>query len=336
MEKRTELFQLIEACNKVKVKDEFYGHYKQLMGLYIEIYFDNGHLIETREKILEVAKDYQSRFPQYITHYTRHNARRASKFNDQTFDYYQQTMDPEREFENWEVILRYKNNKEYVNTSYHYLSIYAQGVDYYDYNGNMTCYLPIEFLNEQGIEAFINMFKSYCTLLKADQAYAGISLIQNNYDNPPAFPFFKRFKGLDMGSFASGPSLNLRSLNIRSEEPREYMLIKPPSWLTALSERYLSQLGGKESLSPQMVGENKLHDYASGVIIQSMDLPRLMDVNYEQIDKNHINIAKILHPLSVQKIFDGYGFMEVPDGLDDVLEAEAWLNRFVPYFDKLD
>ncbi|MCC6552101.1 MAG: DUF3396 domain-containing protein [Polyangiaceae bacterium] len=105
--------------------------------------------------------------------------------------------------------------------------------------------------------------------------------------------------------------------------------IKGASWLTALSDRYVAELGGADRVEADLKaldGRFVVHRYEGGVLIQAGPRPELGDSERDVWPALYVKLAKYLKPIRVtqhnafQAEYLGPWF--------DKARSEAWLRRF--------
>jgi hypothetical protein len=168
-----------------------------------------------------------------------------------------------------------------------------------------------------------------CRTLRPVSGYGGISIIESpdssissRYE-PIVYQWAKCLPGLE----ADYPLSHGLWLTNGREGGRDG--IKGGNWLTALSDRYITELGGADKIEADlkaMDGRFLVHRYDGGAIIQAGPRPQLGDAERRLWPALYVKLAKYLKPIRVTRhnAFQYGG----PGVRFDKQRSEAWLRRF--------
>ncbi len=330
----------LQALKDLIIQGQAYNEYGDLkfkFGMGVELYFNEAYTVKKQEAALAIVQEYVKKYRVHLTHYLPPNGRRQKKLKDEFPAEYAVQYVEEEDFKPTDYKI-YQHNPQMGDRLIptHLISgiLDSPIEDERFSSGTMNIIYAEDILDDMA--NFIENLKAYCQRLQVQQGYCGISPIIDcgsswlaiNHD---IFPLIKRFKGLDMTDSSAGPGTDYAVINIRRIKQgleKKELIIKPLSWLTILADSFVEKLGGIEAIKKQLMGENKLHEWEGGIILQATDIPQLIDVNYGEESKEYNNIARLLKPIRLDELSSPYGFLKVPYGLDEAEESLKWLRRF--------
>ncbi|MGI4797020.1 MAG: type VI immunity family protein [Janthinobacterium lividum] len=174
-------------------------------------------------------------------------------------------------------------------------------------------------------EEYIDLMKRWCSLIKVAHGTAGFSIIFEEgqpklRDGRLAFPFIKRFPGLDYPDSSQW--------NARGVDKSPTRVIRSINWLTAIDDGFVTELGGLATVTAALGPDCRVHRYEGGIIIQAGDRPQLGDVNRGLVLDAYRAVARVLKPLRFEAFHPKYPYIYVNRPLDSREETLKWLARF--------
>jgi len=167
-----------------------------------------------------------------------------------------------------------------------------------------------------------------CRTLKPVSGYGGIGVMESpdtaisaDYE-PIVYHWAQRLPGLE----ADYPIDHSLWLVKGREGDRDG--IKGGNWLTVLSDRYVTELGGADKVEADLKALDSrflVHRYDGGILIQAGPRPQLGDVERDLWPALYVKLNKYLKPIRItrHRPFQHAG----PDRFD-MERSEAWLRRF--------
>jgi hypothetical protein len=188
----------------------------------------------------------------------------------------------------------------------------------YDKLSRLTCCVPLAWIAENSLGAFVKLVLDVCGILRPEHGYAGFGAIPHVNDSGSStsmrfvIPFARRFSGLEVdfpGSHA-------------------YFLVRRPAikgvnWLTLLGQGWVDKLGGEEALVRELGVGPRVHHFDGGIVIQAGPGPRLGDKNMNEPMDAYRQVAKALKPIRI----DSMGALSSAYGFNEERTTE-WLHRF--------
>jgi hypothetical protein len=180
-----------------------------------------------------------------------------------------------------------------------------------------------------GSGSLLEVLLDLCRTLKPVSGYGGIGIIEAadrwiavKYE-PIVYHWAQRLPGLEVDYPIS------HSLWLREGRDGNRDGIKGGNWLTAVSDRYLPELGGADKVEADLKALDSrflVHRYEGGVVIQAGPRPQLGDAQRNLWPALYVKLAKYLKPVRVTHHnpfqHDGSGERF------DKERSEAWLRRF--------
>lgn len=321
----TEETDLLMSLGAMRVTHPRSGKLIWRGGGLIELWFAEGHTLAKRRALIEVFKTYHEAFAERITHYLPNDGSRLVRLEGGAFpdhfDRIVETIDPDLYFDG--ALKGYDETTEIGEATP--WAIEGAGIWNRDPDklSSVTAYVPGDWMVAD-FDRFVALAHRMAGVLNAEFGLAGPGLVRD-FSSPPysmnddrAFPFLKRFPGLDysdapmfaLATRKAPPALRLRSVN----------------WLTLLGPGHLEALGGREVLQALAV-ESIETGIAGAVLVRSGERPGIGDLNEGRSVDAYGPIARLTAPLR----FEGYtskGLFRVPAPLDEVEETLAWVRRF--------
>jgi hypothetical protein len=184
--------------------------------------------------------------------------------------------------------------------------------------GFITACVPFAFIEQQPPGFFRKMVLQWCEKLRPLHGYAGIYIALSAdrgeaiSNEPLVYPLVKRFPGIEFDSPVD------ISLHCKKG-------IKGVNWLTVLSDKFVSNLGGVDALKDGLDDTCPLYTYPGGAVIQAGPYPQLGDLEKGIRLKDYQKVYKLVKP--VQAEYDDI-IMRTPKNVDADAFAQQWLHRF--------
>ncbi|WP_298450306.1 type VI immunity family protein [uncultured Marinobacter sp.] len=293
------------------------------LSLNVEIYFRNAWQVEQRAALLSVFDEYRAYFGADFKWTTNPNTGRWKSLKKTPYPYPEEWLPGVPQDEAWEFV--YHGGGRKTDASDIDVVSFGRGeVDGHESPASMDSYLsyiymhfPIDFFMNRD-EKLPAVFQRWCSLLNAEQAYAGFGLaISHGYEtrvDPLVFPLGERFAGLNISDDIGHSRELLKS-------------IKTPNWLTAICQPYVDQLGGEAALREKLPNE-WLTTYTGGLIVQAGDKPLLGDREQGLDVPAYRQAAQVLRPIRSTD-HDGIAMGRVDKKqVYNAPEYQAWLARF--------
>ncbi|MBF8224044.1 type VI immunity family protein [Halomonas sp. 328] len=293
----------------------------------VALSFTGSQQQEKRQAVLEILADYQDLVGDQLTWTTNPTTGKWKKLKG--FDSYITPFDwlPTYGAGEWEFV--YHGGKRRSDADEHGIVVLGKrpSADERGQLSRLYCLFPVDFFieREQKLPALV---QQWCEKLKPEHGYAGFWLGRSygyeRHDESKIleYKFGQRFPGLQINSF-TGHSLNLH------RGP------KGVDWLTILSDRWLEQLGGLESVKAEM-GELPVLEYSGGAILRAGPMPQLGDSEDPEVDAalaDYRRVAAIIEPIRI-KDHQGIHSPLLPRNRHEKYfneaEYQAWLARFSP------
>ena len=204
----------------------------------------------------------------------------------------------------------------------------AEDVERSTYLGHLLITYPLTIPQTQGmsLQTFIRQFVSFCDVLHVEHAYFGLGLIL------PLDPAARRAARRAIGPIAiNRPGLDVddpTGISIHCEEG-----IKSVNFLTAVSDRLLTRVGGAESVAAQAGPDITMYRYSTGAVFQAGSGP---DIGYDPqtrmgvSPKHYVALGRVLKPIRAPypdvMIYDPAIDDPMSDGHDAF--TQRWLARF--------
>jgi Protein of unknown function (DUF3396) len=298
-----------------------------LFGHSVELYCEDGWTVEKRKAMVELIADYEKTVDGKITHYHPRDSSRLKKIGGIDWIAYfaglAETVEPDGE-EGFDATVYGFAGGEDEDTATPYFCCVI-GSPNYKRLSRANAYFPIDWFEaDHGYESYIRLMQRWCGLLKVSHGTAGFSIILEEGQSKSrgaliAFPFLKRFPGLDL------PNSSRWSSNVRGAERRH---VRSINWLTAIDDNFVEELGGLDRVK-ESVGKSCLtHAYSGGIIIQAGPRPEIGDINRGLIPEHYKTVAKLLAPLRFEDFNPRLPYLSVPKPLDSLDETLKWIRRF--------
>ena len=208
--------------------------------------------------------------------------------------------------------------------SHHWsISAFADNVQRATYLGHLSITYPLSIMQLQGmsLQALTGQFLSFCDELQVEHAYGGLGLVLP-FDAGGVSAAHKY-----IGTIAiNRPGLDVddpTGISIHCEEG-----IKSVNFLTAVSDRLLTKVGGAEAVAAQAGPGIMMYRYSTGAVFQAGPQP---EIGYDPQTRkgvpppHYVVLGKVLKPLRAPfpdtLIYD-------PLGGDNKAFTQRWLARF--------
>lgn len=285
-------------------------------ALTVQLWLENTHTNEMRNAILQALTDYQSVFPEQLTHYLRKGQKRPSPMGDKGFEAaYRAEIDAlDPEYDAWGPLLLAEDPIDPYGAE----AIAAEEDEDYPL-GAFSARFPCTYTRDN-LEAIVTRILGWCNLLRPAQGTVGIAPIfepgmRRAY--PKIYwPMISRFNGLDFNW----------AFNIAAADNRG---IKGVNWLTILDAAYVDALGGRDKVVADLGGTAEVLDWDGGVLIRAGHEPQIGDTNMDEWPAAYMAVNRVLKPIRFEDYEDGPpDVFEVPEPQDSYEETLNWVRRF--------
>jgi hypothetical protein len=184
------------------------------------------------------------------------------------------------------------------------------------YLGKLLMTYPFSFLDQIGLDGFIQQFVSMCHAMEVEHAYAGPSFIE-----PFNIGGMRASHEVIGAQLFNYPCCNAYNLTTTASNFGDGT--KSISFLTAVSNRILEKAGGAQVLLANAGPSTLSCLYSNGVIFQAGNVPQIGSPDF--IPQEYINLGRALK--STRANFDKSLFDD-PAGIDDDAFTQRWLSRF--------
>jgi Protein of unknown function (DUF3396) len=290
-------------------------------GLGAELYLPDIDRKLLREQAAEFLHDFWSTFPQQVNEFLRRDTKRAKRFKG----------DPRTAIE--EDIARQAPETGYSGGLFGDVDIGLQNDDVPPYQASLLVHrikrsllsffevsLPLTSADGELNRAILReCFFRWCRRFKPLHGSAGFTVIVSpgmEQNSVYALQLMTRFPGFNFPS----------TVDFAREVSAVHDRIKSVSWLTALGDAIVTQLGGLKVVREALEPACTVHAYDGGVVIQAGPTPRLGDTHANDIPAEYRLAARFTRPVR----FEDYdeGLFHVPKDLDDRAETLKWISRF--------
>lgn len=280
-------------------------------GFYMTVYFEDGHLLERRQAVLEVFEEYWSWCNEqlkWVTHPETHIWQRIAS-----------SVLPDK----W--LLQQTEEKHVWDFCYHGgdtfdecspFRIQGLGIPsrapYYDLSFFNVSF-PVTWFAEHQDEDAPSLIRRWCGILKPLHGSAGLAILtsldtkQESRMATHVRGLAKRFPWLEV-DYPISHGLYLQQG------------IKSVNWLNLLEERWIVKLGGLETLRKQLGEDLIIYGYPSGLLIQAGPYPQVGDTNRKIGVEPYRKLSAILRPIRADYQAPFLGF--------DLESTQEWFNRF--------
>ncbi|MER0240433.1 type VI immunity family protein [Fulvimarina sp. MAC8] len=317
--------ELILGLDDLFITHERTGNALWRGGAFLELFFPDGHTLEQRRNMIAIWEEYFGIFRDKMSHYLENDGRRSKRIEAGTFPEHFRDVVASLGEDQWfdGRLYGYMNEIRPGDPTHHVIGGGARGTIGKPRPSTISTYLPSRWLIEHR-EAYIEAVLRWCSRIKPLHGMSGLSMVRD-MNSPPysmrdtrAFPFLKRFPGLD---YMDTAQFNLVTGGARG--------IRGVNWLTILGETYVDELGGEAAITMGLGSQAEItvHRFNGGVLIRSGDLPSLGDVNAGRFPEAYRPAAGLVKPIRFED-YSRKGYFRVPPPLDEVDETLKWVRRF--------
>lgn len=273
---------------------------------------------DVRLALVDALNQYQARFPEHVTHYQKHMARRMTAIGPDGFTdaYRAEVAKIDPAFDDWAGTVRNLDQlSQYGATC---LAICENSVRRYPL-GYFRAWYPCTYAKTNAND-IIDQVISWCNLLRPEQGQVGLTPLFE-WSMERSYPrlywsALSRFNGMEF-NWAFG-------LSARAERG-----LKSVNWLTILDDAYVAELGGIDALSGTLGAQATIHHWDGGILIQACAEPQLGDTNADVWPDAYVDVNAALRPIR----FEAYrnspmSLIRVPEPLDSYEETLKWVRRF--------
>jgi hypothetical protein len=309
----------------LSVKDEE-GHVVLQVAQIATVYFTDPHRPEVRDAVASCCESYSRHCGQHLRWALNPDTERMERFGTGKGKKPRAWLSVKGEDEEFAIIWHGAENDRGAS-AFHLEAMGSERRPYLDF-GYLQVSFPLLWFAD-GSGSLPEVLLDLCRTLKAASGYGGIGVIEgpaslmNSDFEPIVYRWAQRFPGLE-ADYPISHSLWLRN---GRESGRDG--IKGGNWLTALSDRYLPELGGAEKIEADLKALDSgflVHRYDGGLVIQAGPRPQLGDAERNLWPALYAKLAKYLKPIRVTR---HNAFQHGGPGVRFNKErSEAWLRRF--------
>jgi len=217
--------------------------------------------------------------------------------------------------ESWEFEYHGGNSPDEAST----LSVHVYGSDpKYGYLSFFRLCLPLLwFATHSG--HFIDLVLEFSRFLTPVHGYGGLGIVESprrvirQRYAPMVYEIVQRFPGLDVDS----PTSHIIFLTDG---------IKGVNWITILSDRWINELGGLNTVRSKLSTDIEFYPYSGGILIRAGAQPQLGDQNLDRRPPLYVQLSSVLAPIRVK---EHGAFQNSGRGMRlDRANSEKWLARF--------
>jgi hypothetical protein len=310
---------------RLAVRDQG-GHVVLQVAQIATVYVEEPYRREVREAITACCEGYAQRWGAHLRWALHPEGQRMDRFGTGEGSYPRSWLPALPEDDSFFLLW---HSAEYDGGAGEF-SLEASGMERRPYVqvGYLRLSFPLLWFAE-GPGSLVAVLLDTCSTLKPVSGYGGISVIESaesytgSVYEPMVYSFAQRFPGLE----ADYPGTHALWLPDGREGKRDG--IKGGNWLTALSDRYVSELGGADKVEADLKALDSrfvVHRYDGGVVLQAGPRPQLGDAERNLWPSLYVKLAKYLKPVRVTQHnpFQHGG----PGVRFDKERSEAWLRRF--------
>jgi hypothetical protein len=286
-----------------------------LVGLLITVFFENPWTRTVRERVVAVAERYIEECRSHLKWAMVPNGGRFHPIDSGIVPFPRDWLPQHEEGEAWGFAFHGGSTK-YEASPFHISAYGSNDVSKEDL-GYFHVSFPVDHFADR-LDTLPAYLKRVCECLKPVSGYGGLGLLESPHlstadrFSPAVRTLAERFPGLEIESRL----VHVIHLNRG---------IKGVAWLTALSDRWISQLGGLDYLRIRLGDEFYFYPYEGGVIIQAGPKPQVGDAQNDRWPALYVTLARVLKPIQVK---EHYPFHLGGVGKLDYEATMAWINRF--------
>ncbi|GAB2191121.1 hypothetical protein MAH1_27290 [Sessilibacter sp. MAH1] len=288
------------------------GNPSAVLGLAMEFYIGGpgqGKRIENAAKCVEIyLKQASGKLKQYML--DKHRQMQDLKDGENIdLSLIYEMADPENTFQIQAGI-------EEDKAGFWSLGAYLNTVMRQNYLGKLLITYPFSFLDQIGLDGFIQQFVSMCNAMEVEHAYAGPSFIEPF--NVGGMGASHEVIGSQLFNYPCFNAYNLTTTGINFGDGT-----KSIAFLTAVSNRILEKAGGAQAVLANAGPTTLSCPYSNGVIFQAGNIPQIGSPDF--IPQEYINLGRALKPTRAE--FSKTLFYD-PEGKDNKAFTQRWLSRF--------
>jgi hypothetical protein len=325
----------IRELDKIRIVDER-GYTQFIFGFWLNMFFLNGHLAEKRLRGIDVLESYRKLFVKEITHYLPNGSARLKKIDDGAFIHYREEAQVKEthDYGFAASLYGFPNGKPSDDpTSYCAVFIALSENPFNPWYSRFDLYFPISWVVDQGYSNFAETVRNWSATFKPDHGTAGFSVVFDDSKASQmshalsAFPFIKRFPGLDYDYSVGWNAESNPYLGPKRGVADTRRTIRCTNWLSILDDGFLAELGGLEKVKEALGSNCPALPYEGGAVLQAGPEPQLGDLNYGVVPEHYRTVARLLKSLRFED-YSKPGLIRAPEPLDWVAETRAWITRF--------
>ncbi|MBB3238531.1 hypothetical protein FHW68_000003 [Pseudomonas sp. Tn43] len=286
------------------------------LGLIATVYFKEGYLLESKQKVMECFARFKEDFGQYL------NGQFDGRYKKLTNDSFKKTT---------EEILGTDSNEQYewhissAATADEAGEYSLSALNSFEVHGDqkrsyLKMTLPWTLLKEADGAARYQSWLAYlCNQVKAEHGYGGLSsILPYDFDSymPMEFQLAQQFPGLEVDSMVH---------NFKRELLHH---IKGVNWYTVVGRQFVERLGGEASLRHAFSGRGDVEvlNYDSGLIIRAGEVPEL-GAESDQPPAAYVAVNRIVKTLRIPNPDQLHTYSPYGDCFEEDSTAR-WYARF--------
>lgn len=319
-----QLTSSMQGLNDELALDDGEGHIVLQIVLSATLYVENGYLEATRVAIGKVCEAYATRCADHLRWALNPDTDRMEPFGSGKGTRILEWLPALPEKKQYTIMFRGAEDKRSASPWYlECLGIERRSYDTLSYV--RICY-PLLVIADAS-NPFHDIVLDMCRILRPVSGYTGVSFVESpdtylsgQYE-PVVYQWAQRFPGLEI-DYPTAHTIGLRKG--RGGKPG----IKGASWLTALADRWLDEMGGIDKLIAGVTALDprfSFYPYDGGLLIRAGDLPELGDAQRDVWPELQGKLARYLKPI---RVTEHPAFHYDNPGRMHQRESEAWLRRF--------
>ncbi|MGZ7458325.1 type VI immunity family protein [Pseudomonas sp. Ma2-10] len=286
------------------------------LGLIATVYFKEGYLFESKQKVLECFDRFKEEFGQHL------KGQFDGRYKKLTNESFKKTT---------LKILETGANEQYewhissAPTASEAAEYSLSALNSFEVHGNqkrsyLKITLPWTLLQEaDGAARYQNWLLYLCNQVKAEHGYGGLSsILPYDYDSymPMEFQLAQQFSGLEVDSMVH----NFKRALLNH--------IKGVNWYTILGSYFAEQLGGEDQIRHAFSGRGDIEvlSYDNGLIIRAGELPELGEKN-EPLPAAYVAVNRVVKSLRIPNPDQLHTYLPYGDGFEEDSTAR-WYARF--------
>jgi hypothetical protein len=286
-----------------------------MIGLLVTVFFENETTREVRERVADVAQDYIHLVREHLRWAVPPGAKREIPFDSARTRLPKEWLPEHPDGASWSFQF-YGGDTARAASAFHVHGFGSRDTD--NDLGFLHISFPLLWFAEPAAGTFPDYVVKLCRKIRPLSGYAGLGVLESpeGYTQDKFQPIVReiaeRFPGLEIEAPVE------HTLNLRKG-------IKGVNWLTILSDRWIKEMDGLDSLRARLGESFGFYPYEGGVVIQAGPKPQIGDVQANRWPQHYVKLAKVLKKIQVK---DHHPFHFGGPGRMNHEATLAWLFRF--------